>query len=102
MVSALVPIAGILVLYCMYKTYTLQRTMDLIRTSAPSNSTNIPHEVQDVADNYMDPSMVHRLVAGAVKSYDEPGNYGVIQRNLVHLNDDIMPTFGPNYSKSFT
>lgn len=101
--NSVVTILGIgILLYIGYRTRTLQNALSAAQTAGPASGSQIPNIQVDVSDQFMDPSMVQRLINQDVKTFDIPGNYGVRQRNHVVVNNNQMATYGSNYSKSFT
>ena len=101
--NSVVTIVGItLLLYIGYKSRGLQKAISAAQTAGPPMGSQIPNIQVDVADQFMDPSMVTRLINQKTRTFDIPGNYGVRQRNYVQFNNNQMATYGRNYSKSFT
>ena len=96
-----IPVALLLALYIGYRTKIIQDSLTAAQ-SVVQNGPDIPKVQVELDTQFTDPSTVYRLINGGTETVDTPGAYGVLQRNHIDANGNQMPTYGTNYSKSFT
>jgi len=87
--------------YILYRLKVIDDALSMAQSVAPGR-TDAPVEYDSVADNYMSPENVYKLINGTHEQYEEPGQYGVTQTTVRSVNGTKIPTFGYNYSKLFT